>query len=48
MTEQDLQKVWLLRKILVEMNPVQAMEFLLNKLMRTKTNKDFLLSMTQG
>jgi transcription termination factor Rho len=48
MSEADLAKVWLLRKILVEMNPVEAMEFLLNKLMRTKTNQQFLASMGQG
>lgn len=48
MSEADLQKMWLLRKILVEMNPVQAMEFLRNKLMRTKSNKEFLFTMTNG
>jgi len=45
--ESTLGKVWLLRKILVDMNPVEAMEFLKNKLMRTKTNELFLASMGQ-
>lgn len=44
--EDVLMKVWLLRKILVEMNPVEAMEFLMNKLMRTQNNEFFLASMS--
>jgi transcription termination factor Rho len=37
-----LQKVWLLRKVLNPFNPVEAMEFLLPKLEGTKSNKEFL------
>src|SRR5574341_1258223 len=41
----ELQKVWLLRKALSQLNPVEAMELLLDKLRLTKTNKEFLASM---
>jgi len=43
----ELQKVWLLRKALSQLNPVEAMELLLDKLKMTKTNKEFLSSMNQ-
>jgi len=41
----ELNKVWILRKFLAEMNPVEAMEFLLDRIRKTKTNKSFLDSM---
>src|SRR5688500_17125620 len=41
----EIQKVWLLRKALSQLNPVEAMELLLDKLKLTKTNKDFLAAM---
>lgn len=37
-----LQKMWILRKVLNSLSPVESMEFLLGKLTGTKTNKDFL------
>jgi transcription termination factor Rho len=43
----ELQRVWLLRKILNELNTVEAMEFLLERLRKTDHNKDFLESMNQ-
>lgn len=43
--EDDLQKVWILRKILSDFSPVEAMEFLLDKIRGTKNNKDFLNNM---
>ena len=43
----ELQKVWLLRKALSQLNPVEAMELLLDKLKMMKTNKDFLNQMNQ-
>jgi len=43
----ELQKVWLLRKALTQLNPVEAMELLLDKLKLTKANKEFLSSMSQ-
>jgi transcription termination factor Rho len=41
----ELPKIWLLRKALSQLNPVEAMELLLDKLKMTKTNKEFLSSM---
>jgi len=45
MTEKELSRVWILRKFLNEMNPVEGMEFLLERLRRTKNNLEFLDSM---
>ncbi len=44
----DLSRIWLLRKVLQPMNPVESMEFLLEKLSDTESNKDFLYSMSRG
>ena len=41
----DLSRIWILRKVLHSLNPVEAMELLLEKLKQTKTNKAFLESM---
>ncbi len=41
----ELQKVWLLRKALSQLNPVEAMELLLDKVKLTKTNREFLAAM---
>jgi len=43
--EDDLAKVWILRKILSDFSPVEAMEFLLDKMRGTKNNKEFLNNM---
>ncbi len=40
-----LNKVWIMRKFLAEMNPIEAMEFLLDRIKKTKSNKKFLDSM---
>ncbi|MFA6350311.1 MAG: transcription termination factor Rho [Candidatus Omnitrophota bacterium] len=42
-----LQKVWILRKVLNELNNVEAMELLIEKLLKTKNNQEFLGSMNQ-
>jgi len=42
-----LQKAWILRKVLNELNNVEAMELLIEKLSKTKNNTDFLNSMNQ-
>jgi transcription termination factor Rho len=42
-----LNRIWILRKLLAALTPVDAMEFLLEKLRGTKNNKDFLASMNQ-
>lgn len=43
----ELQKVWILRKVLNELNNVEAMELLIEKLSKTKNNEEFLNSMNQ-
>jgi len=43
--EEDLARIWILRKILSEFNPVEAMEFTTAKMRGTKNNKEFLLNM---
>jgi transcription termination factor Rho len=43
----DLNRIWLLRKVLQPMNTVESMEFLLEKLQATKNNREFLDSMNQ-
>jgi transcription termination factor Rho len=45
MTPDDLRRVWILRRYLQDLSPVEIMEFLVDKLKGTKTNKDFLDSM---
>jgi transcription termination factor Rho len=44
--KETLNRVWILRKVLQPMNVVDSMEFLLDKIMATKSNKDFLDSMS--
>jgi transcription termination factor Rho len=46
--EQALQRLWILRRLLTEMEDVNAIEFLLGKLSQTKTNDDFFDSMRGG
>jgi len=43
--EEELNKVWILRKILADFDSVEAMEFILDKMKGTKNNKEFLISM---
>lgn len=44
-TEDELQKMWILRKLLHSMEDLPAVEFLLDKLKDVKTNEEFFLSM---
>lgn len=44
----SLNRVWIMRRILQEMNTVEAMEFIIDKIKRSKTNQEFLDSMNQG
>ena len=46
--KEDLNRVWILRKVLTPLSPVEAMELLLSKMAKTKTNADFLSSMNNG
>ncbi|MEJ2154697.1 MAG: transcription termination factor Rho [Desulfobacteraceae bacterium] len=43
--EATLNRVWIIRKLLASLNPVDALEFLLDKMQGTEDNKDFLQSM---
>ncbi len=42
---EDLNRVWVLRKVLTPLSAVEAMELLLDKMSKTKSNQDFLASM---
>lgn len=44
-TQDELQKMWILRKIVHEMSEIDAMEFLIGKLSMTKTNDEFFTAM---
>jgi transcription termination factor Rho len=44
----ELNRVYLLRKFLADMPPVEAIEFLMERLKRTKNNKEFYATMAQG
>jgi transcription termination factor Rho len=43
----DLNRVWILRKLLSPLNPIDAMEFLVDKMHGTKNNPEFLASMNR-
>lgn len=45
LNSETLNRVWILRKLLATLNPVDSLEFLLEKISGTKNNKDFLNSM---
>jgi len=44
---EDLNRIWILRKLLSPLNPIDAMEFLLDKMQGTKNNAEFLASMNR-
>ncbi len=46
--EDELKRVWLLRRVLNDMNPVEAMELLVGRMRRTNTNEEFLMTMNLG
>src|SRR5207237_383557 len=45
---EELNRVWVLRKVLTPLSPVEAMELLLSQMDKTNTNQDFLASMSNG
>jgi transcription termination factor Rho len=45
MDPEELRRVWILRKVLNDMNPIEAMELLTGRMRKTKTNAEFLMSM---
>jgi transcription termination factor Rho len=42
LTEEELNRMWILRKFLATMTPIEMMEFLIEKISSTKTNREFL------
>jgi len=44
----ELNRTYILRKVLTSLSPPEAMELLLERLSKTKTNKEFLESMSSG
>jgi transcription termination factor Rho len=42
-----LARMWILRKLLNEMNVIEAMEFMLTRMKRTKSNEEFMETMSQ-
>ena len=46
--KEDLNRIWVLRKVLNPLSPVEAMELLLDKMGKTKTNQEFLSSMQRS
>ena len=45
-TKEDLQRIWVLRRVLNPLSPVEAMELLIDKLSKTRANGDFLANMS--
>src|SRR5680860_260775 len=45
--DNTIQRMWILRKYLADMNPVEAMEFIEQRIKQTKNNEEFLLTMNQ-
>src|SRR5204862_5288866 len=46
--KEELNRVWVLRKVLTPLSPSEAMELLLSKMGKTKTNSEFLAAMATG
>jgi transcription termination factor Rho len=46
--KEELNRIWILRKVLNSLSAVEAMELMLERLSKTKSNRDFLESMTAG
>ncbi|MGH9257209.1 MAG: transcription termination factor Rho, partial [Vicinamibacterales bacterium] len=46
--KEELNRVWVLRKVLTPLSPTEAMELLLSKMGKTKTNGEFLAAMAAG
>ncbi len=48
LSEFELNRIWVMRKLLAELNPVEMMEFVLDKMRLTRDNKEFLNSMSES
>ena len=47
LTPEELNRIWVLRKVLNEMNPLEAMELLIERMRKANSNAEFLLSMSE-
>jgi transcription termination factor Rho len=45
LSEEELRRIWILRRVLNDMNPAEAMELLTSRMRKTKTNEEFLMGM---
>jgi transcription termination factor Rho len=45
--ENTLQRMWILRKYLADMNPIEAMEFMEQRIKQTRSNEEFLMTMNE-
>ncbi|MEO0570364.1 MAG: transcription termination factor Rho [Bacteroidota bacterium] len=45
--EQTIQRMWIMRKYLADMNPVEAMEFMEQRMKQTRSNEEFLMTMNE-
>ena len=45
MNKDILQRIWVLRKFIADMNPVEAMEFIKDRMSSTESNEEFLITM---
>ncbi|MEE9219679.1 MAG: transcription termination factor Rho, partial [Acidobacteriota bacterium] len=48
MESSELQRIWVLRKVLNQLSPAESMELLIDKMRKTKNNADFLASMNNA
>ncbi len=46
--KESLNRIWILRNYLADMNPMEAMDFLLDRMRKTRSNEEFLVSMNDG
>ncbi len=46
--ENTIQRMWIMRKYLADMNPVEAMDFINDRFKKTRNNEEFLISMNDG
>ena len=44
-SKEELQRIWILRKYLTDMKPIEAMEFIKDRIAKTENNEEFLISM---
>jgi transcription termination factor Rho len=47
LTPEELNRIWVLRKVLNEMNPLEAMELLIERMRKANSNAEFLLGMSE-